>query len=594
MSRLHISGTRRRVAIATTASAVLVGVGLGSTPAAQGADSSECPEALPLSALTAGDPVVGKTVTTGTTPEGFGGTVVGVLEDGIAPGTDMILADLDSPTIDRVGIWSGMSGSPVYAPDGRLVGAVSYSLGLGPSTIAGITPAESMYALRTSAATQRSARTKVALPASLKRAVAATGATGTTMKRLRVPVGLSGLSSTRLEQLAPALNGRGVHVADVAGGPTSQEPIDVTAGGNLAASLAYGTITAAGVGTATAVCGDEVLGFGHPMTFSGPATMSLHGARATHIQDDQTLSGFKVTNLGAPIGTIDGDRMAGLHGVKGALPTAYPLSATATSDGVTKQASTNVTVQGLLAELGFSNLIAAQDQAIDRIGQGTAKAGWTIEGTRKNGTPFSFTREDLYADQGDISVATAIGLAEDLFTIQENPGEVVKITSVESSAELSDVYESYVVSKVQAYQSGAWRTLSSSKTNKLKAGKVAMKILLTSREGDPRTLTTSVTVPSKAVSRPGWLTVTGGNAGSYDSEEFFYFEDEAFDEFPAPSEDTFPGVLKDMAAGPKNNEVEATLKFRASGTAGKKQVVTAATPDRVVSGFRQYRVVGTR
>ena len=593
MNRPHISGTRRRVAIATTASAVLVGVGLGATPA-QGADSDECPEALPLSALTAGDAVTGKTVTSGTDPEGFSGTVVGVLEDGIAPGTDMVLADLDSATIDRVGIWSGMSGSPVYAADGRLIGAVSYSLGFGPSTIAGITPAEDMYALRTSSGSARTARAQVALPTGLKRAVASTGATGGTMKRLRVPVGLSGLSAQRVEQLAPALNGRGIHVADVAGGPTSQEPIDVTAGGNLAASLAHGTITAAGVGTATAVCGDEVLGFGHPMTFSGKATMSMHGARATHIQDDPTVSGFKVTNLGAPVGTIDGDRMAGLHGVKGTQPTTYPVTASASSDGTTKQATTEVNVQGLLAEMGFSNLIAAQDQAIDRIGEGTATASWTIKGTRKNGTPFSFTRSDLYADRGDISVATAIALAEDVFTIQENPGEVVKISSIESSAELTDVYESYVVAKVQAYQSGSWKTLSSKKTNKLKAGKAQLKILLTSREGDPRTLTTAVTVPSKAVGRAGWLSVTGGDSGSYDSEEFFYYEDEAFEEFPAPSEDDFPATLKDMASGPKNNEVETTLKFRASGTAGKKQVVTAATPDRVVSGFRQYRVVASK
>jgi hypothetical protein len=37
-----------------------------------------------------------------------------------------------------------MSGSPVYAADGRLIGAVAYGLA-GASTIAGITPAADMY-----------------------------------------------------------------------------------------------------------------------------------------------------------------------------------------------------------------------------------------------------------------------------------------------------------------------------------------------------------------------------------------------------------------------------------------------------------------
>ena len=89
--------------------------------------------------------VDGLTVSRGTEPEEFTGTVLGVLTDGISPGVDMIIADLDSPAIDAAGgIWQGMSGSPVYAEDGRLLGAVSYGLSYGPSPIAGITPFEAM------------------------------------------------------------------------------------------------------------------------------------------------------------------------------------------------------------------------------------------------------------------------------------------------------------------------------------------------------------------------------------------------------------------------------------------------------------------
>ena len=64
-----------------------------------------------------------------------------MLQDGIAPDVDMVMMRLTSPEIDRVGgIWQGMSGSPVYAADGRLIGAVAYGLSWGPSPVAGVTP----------------------------------------------------------------------------------------------------------------------------------------------------------------------------------------------------------------------------------------------------------------------------------------------------------------------------------------------------------------------------------------------------------------------------------------------------------------------
>ena len=71
--------------------------------------------------------------------------MLGVLTDGIEPGVDMVMAKLTSPDDRRRGgIWEGMSGSPVYAADGSLIGAVSYTLAWAPTPIAGITPWEDM------------------------------------------------------------------------------------------------------------------------------------------------------------------------------------------------------------------------------------------------------------------------------------------------------------------------------------------------------------------------------------------------------------------------------------------------------------------
>ena len=85
---------------------------------------------------------------------------------------------------------------------------------------------------------------------------------------------------------------------------------DIRAGGNIGAAVSYGDISFAGIGTTTAVCGEHVLAFGHPMLWTGPASLSLHSADALYVQEDAFV-GFKVANLGGPVGTVDQDRIAG-------------------------------------------------------------------------------------------------------------------------------------------------------------------------------------------------------------------------------------------------------------------------------------------
>lgn len=72
------------------------------SPAQSAADVS-CPEAFPVAAVTKGMPVHGLTVTSGTTPDTFDGSVLGVLNDGIAPGLDMIMVKLSGSEITDAG-----------------------------------------------------------------------------------------------------------------------------------------------------------------------------------------------------------------------------------------------------------------------------------------------------------------------------------------------------------------------------------------------------------------------------------------------------------------------------------------------------------
>ena len=132
---------------------VLPGSANGTTEAASHATrhakhwTAQCPAPYPLRKVHAGLRGTGYTTVKGVHPRPFAVRVLGVLHDGIAPGVDMIVISTHSAATKRNGTWEGMSGSPIYANDGRLIGALSYGFSFGATNKAGVTPAASMYQL---------------------------------------------------------------------------------------------------------------------------------------------------------------------------------------------------------------------------------------------------------------------------------------------------------------------------------------------------------------------------------------------------------------------------------------------------------------
>ena len=319
---------RFRMPVATVSVAVLaVATALvGVAPAHSVPADRECPDAFPVADLAKGQPVDGLTVSSGNVPDVFGGEVLGVVDDGIAPDLDMIMVRLTSTEIDRVGgIWAGMSGSPVYAGDGRLIGAVAYGLAFGPSPVAGVTPAEEMKRLLgdPDAPALSPART-VDLPARMQQRMVAEGdATAAEadagMRRLPVPVGISGmLDSTRLAKATQKLGLKDALYFRAGGAAAAEgDPGEIFAGSNLAASLSYGDFSAVGTGTTTMVCDGKAVAFGHPFGFAGETNLTMHAADAVYVQEDPTLFPFKVANASGPVGTISQDRLSGISGLLG-------------------------------------------------------------------------------------------------------------------------------------------------------------------------------------------------------------------------------------------------------------------------------------
>jgi hypothetical protein len=245
----------------------------GSHPVSASAAGSTCvnpPAVFPEEQVQPGLLGTGKTVVSGTTPSSFNVKVLGVLNDGIAPGLDLIVVKLSGAVMTQTGgAFEGISGSPVYV-NGKLLGAVSYTLSFD-NTIAGLTPAGPMMNLfgypSGGATTLRSAPAMpkhIALPNALRSTVdhaSSTATTSDTMSLLRVPIGVSGLSDTGMQRLQRFFDRHGLAYTAFRGGsaaaPNGVSGPPIVAGSNFTATQSFGDLTFYGLGTATAVCGNE-------------------------------------------------------------------------------------------------------------------------------------------------------------------------------------------------------------------------------------------------------------------------------------------------------------------------------------------------
>jgi hypothetical protein len=554
--------------------------------------------------VTKGQAVSGLTVTEGTEPGSFSGEVLGVIRDGLGPGLDLVLARLSSPEIARVGgIWQGMSGSPVYAADGRLVGAVSYSLSFGPSPVAGITPAAEMYRMLRDAPSSPTGPARVATgaeevdlpPTMTQRLVSTDTATRAEaqqgLTRLPLPLGISGMANARrLQQAGKALGLEGARVHQTGAVADAGEPIPVVAGGNLAASMSYGDVSTVGVGTATAVCGVEVVGFGHPMNYTGPSRMSMHGADAVYVQEDPAGSPFKLANAAAPVGAITQDRLSGLAGTQlmSAVPDTTDITSYVDVPGEwSRTGTTHISVPEVVPDIAAFHLLANQDRVFDGMGGGSAKVGWVVRGRRAHGKPFVLAREDEYAAKADLSFEPTLDLYEPLAQIQLYEGEDIRIDSVRTTSTMTRDVRAYTVAKVRVRSHGRWRALSTRRPLLLRGGTTRrFEVQLRSaRLGGARTIV-KLEVPRGIGRKSGVLEILGGSS-------YFSGGGELGDPASlAPAQPaSFDALLGRLRRAPRNDQVLAHLMlFRANGSTLERMGRTRATA--VVDGGVSVEVQG--
>ncbi len=314
---------------------------------------------MPVDEVRAGMRGTGLTVFDGAKRSEFTAEIIGVLENSFGPRRNLVLARLDGGPLAGSGVIQGMSGSPVYI-DGRLVGAVSYSLGSFPKeTIAGITPIDEMLRDDTPGP-PRTARgapeltlplaadsltrllsTRLARPEPFAARTGDVGAVGlpagagasygVRLRPIATPLTLSGFTPAAFDRIASMFGPAGL--APVVGGTAAggrsaaQSDAPLQAGDAVGVSLMQGDLSMAGTGTVTLVEGDRVYAFGHPFYNLGASRFPMTRAWVHTVLPSQLISS-RIATVGETLGTIDQDRSSGISGSLGPGPRLVPVRIT--------------------------------------------------------------------------------------------------------------------------------------------------------------------------------------------------------------------------------------------------------------------------
>jgi hypothetical protein len=525
--RALVPATRRLRTAATTLT-VAIAATLLATPTADAA-VQKCttpPTVFPIDQVTNGLTGTGWTVLQGTTPESFHVTMLGVLTDAIAPGYDAILVKASGANIDAIGgMGPGFSGSPVYH-NGDLVGSVSYGLG-GDPHYGALTPGQNLVDVLTEPgpATVASAK-RIPLTRADRRLIARSSGTrlaavSTSLTQIPLPLAVTGASSDRMKAVQKKLAKQGLSVAPYRASSTSSSG-QVQSGGDpfvpggvFTDAISYGAVSYAGVGTATIVCGDYVVAFGHLFLHGGGGLSgaALDGNVVSTIPAGGFDPAFKLANIGELRGIIDQDRLAGVRAVLGRQPplTEVTSSITNLDNGRTLDSTTQIALSGWVPGVAADHTLQTMHAGLDAH-QGTAWVTWTVNGV-SSGQPFSFQLSNAYTGS-----RVLYGPADDVYgTLRSlrNVNAGVRITSVHIDAKVTEKREYAEIHKLRTRSTTepTWAVRDSIKVAPGDTLDVRVPIQQRST-GDVQVVNTSLTVPTGVRGR-GYLYV-------YAARSYFY------------------------------------------------------------------------
>lgn len=501
----------------TAAVALTLALGVGMAPRAAA-------PLMPVEEIRAGMTGVGRTVFEGSELQEFTVHILGVLRNVQGPKRDLILARLEGGPLASTGVAQGMSGSPVYI-DGRLIGAVSYSIGtFSKEPIAGITPIAEMKDATEMTRTRPAARVQVELPVTRDTLSAALNATygrltpfasrpadvqtfgmpaaagaqiGAMLRPISTPLLMAGFEPEIADVLAGGFRESGF--TPIITGMQSAADLAAPArplreGDAIGVSLIGGDLAMGATGTVTHIDGNRVYAFGHPLYNLGPAEFPLTRAHV-YTMLPSLMTSFKISSLGETIGTLRQDRATAIAGTLGKGPALVPMTITLHSDrqGSTAPITRTVKLQlvrdqlftPLLAYVAMFNTLGAYER---QYGAATIEVS-----SRARLTGHGDLRlEDVYAaDNPILGASTAV--AAPLSLVLGNNISEVTLEGLEVDVTATETPKTRTIERV-------WLD-----DIRPRAGQtVQLKVLTRSYRGEEQISTVPLEIPASA---PGELTV---------------------------------------------------------------------------------------
>ena len=287
----------------------------------------------------------GLTVLQGTKIERFEVEVLGVLKNAM-PKQNIVVCSMRGAGLEKTGIIAGMSGSPVYLKVGndyKLAGAVAYGWTFPKDPVCGITPIENMHGVITasSEAEKAAAAGGAALdapitigsrqfseiklasaPPTFDKLIGQSAA----LYRLQTPLYVGGVSPAVFKLLSKELEPFGFLPVQGGGAAsaTAHKGLKLEPGSAMAIRMAEGDLEMDGIGTCTAVIGDQVLGFGHPMMGEGRVSVPMATA-VVHLSFPSVMRSFKLASSVKTVGRLTADMQAAVLGKVGDFATMIPV-----------------------------------------------------------------------------------------------------------------------------------------------------------------------------------------------------------------------------------------------------------------------------
>ncbi|PYR54936.1 MAG: hypothetical protein DMF85_20960 [Acidobacteria bacterium] len=467
---------------------------------------------MPLDEVRPGMEGVGETVFQGIELEKFQVHIIGVLRNVQAPRRNLILAKLEGGPLAQTGVIAGMSGSPVYI-DGRLIGAVSYSIGsFSKEPIAGITPiAEMIDATAMPARRTLSAQARIDLPvtreglaAAIRTAYAqispfadrpadvqafglpapAGAQLGAILRPIATPLVMSGLDGATAAWISSTFRDAGFSpvLSGGSGGDTPVSSGPLRPGDAVGVSLIGGDVQMGATGTVTHIDGDRVYAFGHPFFNLGPATFPMTRAYV-YTSLPSLMESFKIATLGDVIGTIQQDRATAIAGTLGKGPDVVPMSITLKSDRGTTRTFTYALVHDqlftpLLTYVALFNTLGSYERQF-------GAATFSVKGRAQFDKHADLTFEDIFTDNPTAGASAYI--AGPLTMLLSNDIEKVNLKNVEVTIASSEEPLSARIERVWLDDA------------KARAGRtVSLKVLTRSYRGAEKISTIPIELPANA------------------------------------------------------------------------------------------------